>query len=146
MILQGTLLIVESDPVDAERMLRALQEHLADLHVIVMEDGPEVYEFLFHPEDEENLDPTPFLKVILLDLQPPSPGGFRLLQAIRADKRTLKIPVVVLSAARGEADLLRFYQLGANSYIVKADDPDKFQEEMNTVVKYWLQINQPADS
>ena len=68
--------------------------------------------------------------------------GIEVLQQIKGDPRTRSIPVVVLTSSREEQDLLRSYDLGANSYIQKPVDFEKFRETVKTVGLYWMVINQ----
>jgi two-component system, response regulator len=68
--------------------------------------------------------------------------GIEVLQQIKDDPRTRSIPVVILTSSREEQDLVRSYDLGANSYIQKPVDFEKFRETVKTVGLYWIVINQ----
>jgi two-component system response regulator len=62
---------------------------------------------------------------------------------VRADRRTRRLPVVILTSSKEEEDLLRGYDLGANSYIRKPVDFERFVEAVRTLQMYWLVLNEP---
>ncbi|MGB2606832.1 MAG: response regulator, partial [Candidatus Sulfotelmatobacter sp.] len=64
------------------------------------------------------------------------------LRRIKADARTRTIPVVILTSSKEERDLVNGYGLGANSYIQKPVDFEKFRDTVKQVGLYWLLINQ----
>jgi two-component system, response regulator len=65
------------------------------------------------------------------------------LKRIKGDPRTSGIPVVVLTSSSEERDVMKTYQNGANSYIVKPVDFEQFTESVRDIGKYWLVINHP---
>ena len=110
------ILLVEDDPLDLQLALRALKKAAFGALIQVARDGEETLELLFSPEGKPALQPG----LILLDLKLPKIDGFEVLQRIRSDPRTRMIPVVIVSSSTQPNDMTRSYQLGANSYIVKA--------------------------
>lgn len=64
-----------------------------------------------------------------------------MLRAIKSDPRTCTIPVVVLTSSQEEQDLVRSYQLGVNSYIIKPVNFEQFDEAIREVGFYWLLLN-----
>jgi two-component system response regulator len=80
-------------------------------------------------------------QVILLDLKLPRVGGLEVLARIRADARTRRLPVVILTSSAEEQDLMRGYDLGANSYIRKPVDFAQFTQAIKTMGLYWLVMN-----
>jgi two-component system, response regulator len=136
------ILLVEDSPDDADLAIHALRrEHLAN-NIIVARDGAEALDFLFCRESfaDRSFEHPP--KLILLDLKLPKVDGIEVLQQIKDDPRTRSIPVVILTSSREEQDLVRSYDLGANSYIQKPVDFEKFRETVKTVGLYWIVINQ----
>lgn len=134
------LLLVEDNPDDVELILRAFRRvHLAN-PVQVARDGAEALEILFGPEVASR---SPLPRVLFLDLKLPKVSGLEVLARVRQEERTRQLPVVVLTSSREEPDIRRAYEIGANSYIVKPVEFEKFVAAVGEVGRYWLRINQP---
>jgi CheY-like chemotaxis protein len=84
--------------------------------------------------------------VVFLDLNLPKVSGLEVLERLRAHPRTRLLPVVILTSSREQADLVRGYALGANSYVRKPVDYDAFQEAARQLGQYWLQVNEAPPS
>lgn len=82
-------------------------------------------------------------ELVLLDLKLPKIDGLEVLRRIRASQRTRLLPVVILTSSREEADLVRGYSLGANSYIRKPVDFAHFVDSVREIGLYWLVLNEP---
>lgn len=137
------ILLVEDNPDDEELALRALRKnHLAN-NVVVVRDGMEALDFLFAGGNYSGRQVSNRPKLILLDLKLPKIDGLEVLRKIRADERTATIPVVVLTSSSLDRDLLDSYKLGANSYLVKPVDFEKFTQCIREVGFYWLLLNKP---
>lgn len=134
------VLLVEDNPDDVELTLRALKRAHVVNPVRVARDGAEALEILFGGE------PRPALpRVVLLDLKLPRVNGLEVLERIRREESTRKLPVVVLTSSQEEPDVKRAYELGANSYIVKPVEFEKFVAAVGEVGLYWLVLNQPPE-
>lgn len=137
------ILLVEDNPHDAEMAMRALQKHNLTNRLAWVKDGAEALEFLF---GAKMVGDPPFghqSRLILLDLKLPKVDGLEVLKRVRGDPRTHTIPVVVLTSSQEESDIVRSYAAGANSYIVKPVDFEKFTEAVSQLGLYWLLLNQP---
>jgi two-component system, response regulator len=130
------LLLVEDNPSDEELTLHVLRKHNLANRIRVARDGAEALDYLFGSAAEQSL------KLVLLDLKLPKVNGIEVLGRLKADPRTKKIPVVVLTSSREDRDLLKCYELGVNSYIVKPVDFVQFNESVRQLGLYWLLLNQ----
>ncbi len=127
----------EEDDIDDEELIRrALRKSALTARVVVVRDGRGALEYL----GKGGALPD----VVLLDLQLPGLDGHAVLERIRANERTRRLPVVVLTGSVAERDVARSYELGANSYVSKPVDFDRFARTVETLGRYWLQVNQPA--
>ncbi len=109
-----------------------------------VKDGEEALDFIFGTgtyKDIHSIDHPP--KIILLDIQMPKLNGIEVLQRIKADERTRKTPVIMLTSSKEDPDIQKCYDLGANSYIVKPVGFEGFAEAIRKLGFYWLLLNQP---
>jgi two-component system, response regulator len=141
---EKVILLVEDNPDDVELTLRALKRNNIANTVIVAKDGVEAIDYLFGTGTYEGRDVRHKPTVILLDLKLPRVDGIEVLQKLRAEDLTKLIPVVVLTTSREQQDIVNSYQFGANSYIVKPVDFEKFNEAVKQLGLYWLLLNEPA--
>jgi len=137
------ILLVEDNPRDVEMTLWALKKKNLANTVHVAKDGAEALDFIFARGAYAHRDPNHVPKVVLLDLKLPKVSGLEVLRAIKGDEQTRTIPVVILTSSQEEKDMVESYQLGANSYIVKPVDFDKFVTAIGEVGLYWLVSNKP---
>jgi two-component system response regulator len=136
------ILLVEDNPRDTELTIRALNRHNITNRFIVLEDGAEALDFIFCRGKYTDRVITNHPKVILLDLKLPKIDGLEVLKAIKSDKRTKMIPVVIVTSSNQDLDMKRAYEYDANGYMVKPVDFNKFIEAMSHLVLYWLLVNQ----
>ena len=111
--------------------------------VVVVSDGLEALEYLFATGRYANRDPREVPALILLDLKLPKLGGIEVLRAVREDERTRFVPVVVLTSSSEEEDVLASLQNGANSYVRKPVDFNRFVEQLRRLQVYWLLVHEP---
>ena len=137
------LLIVEDNPDDLELTLRALRKANLANHIEVARDGAEALDFLFCEGAFVSRRASDLPKLILLDLKLPKIDGLDVLNRIKGDPRTQTIPVVVLTSSKEQADIVKSYHLGANSYIVKPVEFEGFLQAVHDIGLYWLLLNQP---
>jgi two-component system response regulator len=136
------ILLVEDNPYDAEMALRALKDSKLVNKIAVVTDGAEALDFIFArgAYSGRKIENRP--KMILLDLKLPKVDGLEVLKAIKSDPITKIIPVIALTSSNEESDIIKSYQLGVNSYIVKPVDFENFVEAIKTLGYYWLLLNQ----
>jgi len=139
------ILLVEDNPNDAELALRALRKNNLANNVFRVCDGEEALDFIFARGQFKDRNKLIIPRLILLDLKLPKINGLEVLKIIKTDPVTKLIPVVVLTSSKEESDLIESYRLGANSYIVKPVDFDKFIDSVRDIGMYWLLLNQQPD-
>ena len=136
------ILLVEDNPDDVKLTLRALKKNNILNEVIVAQDGVEAVDYLFGTGKFKDLDTTTMPQVVLLDLKMPRMDGLEVLQRIRSDEKTRLLPVVVLTTSNEDKDRVESYKLGANSYIRKPVDFNRFAEAVQQLGLYWLVLNE----
>jgi CheY-like chemotaxis protein len=140
----GVILLVEDNRDDVDLTLRGLRQGHIGNEVIVARDGVEALDYLMCRGEWEDRDPEVLPAVILLDIQLPRVNGLEVLEEIRANERTQRIPVVMLTSSREDRDLIESYDLGANSFVRKPVDFEQFAKAVRQLGLYWLVINEPA--
>ena len=138
------ILLVEDNPKDEALTLRALKKSNIANDVIVVRDGVEAVDYLFGTGPYAGRDTTVQPQVMLLDLKLPKLDGLQVLQKIRGDERTRRLPVVVFTSSNEEEDIIGSYNLGANSYVRKPVDFEHFVEATKQLGLYWLVLNEPV--
>ncbi len=138
-----TILLVEDNPDDEALTLRALKKNNFLNPVAVARDGAEALDYLFCTGAYAGRDASQKPALILLDLKLPKIDGLEVLKRLRADERTLLLPVVILTSSNEEQDIISGSRLGANSYIRKPVDFMQFTEAVKQLGLYWLVLNEP---
>ncbi len=137
-----TILLVEDNPDDVELTMRAFRKNKIANNVAVARDGAEALDYLFCQGTFTDRDASDGPKLILLDLKLSKLDGLQVLERLRADERTRLTPVVILTSSKEEQDLVSSYKNGANSYVRKPVDFNKFVEAVRQIGLYWLLINE----
>jgi two-component system response regulator len=140
------ILLVEDNPDDEALTLRAFNKNRIANQVIVARDGVEALDYLFATGSHDGRDLSVMPAVVLLDLKLPRIDGLEVLRRIRADERTRLLPVVILTTSKEQQDIYEAYSLGANSYIRKPVDFEKFIYAVGQMGLYWLALNEPLDA
>ena len=142
---QVEILLVEDSPNDAELAMRALHKGGLANKLLWVKDGEEALEYLFREGryvDREEGSP----RLVFLDLKMPRVDGTQVLTRVKQDPRTRRIPVVIMTSSQEESDMVRSYDLGANSYVVKPLDFTAMVEVVRQAGYYWLAVNQHPQS
>lgn len=138
------ILLVEDNPRDEALTLRALKRNNILNEVIVARNGVEALDYLFGTGTYAGRDVNVTPQLVLLDLKLPKIDGLQVLQKIRDDERIDHLPVVIFTSSSEEEDVVKSYNLGANSYVRKPVDFDQFSEATRQLGMYWLVLNQVA--
>ncbi|MDT7834589.1 response regulator [Aquabacterium sp. OR-4] len=131
------ILLVEDNPMDVDLTLRAFRRRKVSNPVIVARDGEEALAWIPRWEAGE---PRPV--VVLLDLKLPRVDGLDVLRAFKSHATLRAVPVVVLTTSAEHGDVQSAYHLGANSYIVKPVEFEKFMDVTEQLDVYWTLVNQ----
>ena len=141
---QVEILLVEDSSADAEMTMRTLKRRGIANDIVWVRDGVEALEYLFCEGEyagRASGDP----KLVMLDIKMPRMDGLQVLEKLKRDPRTQRIPVVMMTSSREEFDLLASYTLGVNSYVVKPVDFDAFASIVAQVGMYWMIANEVPD-
>src|SRR5688572_17247035 len=131
------ILLVEDNPLDAELAMRALKTAGLANSLLWVKDGQEALDYLFQEGQYADRGRS-VPRLVLLDVNMPRINGVEVLKAIKADARTRRIPVVMLTASTQERDMADSYHLGVNSYMMKPVDFAEFTEIVRRAGYYWL--------
>jgi len=139
------ILFVEDSADDAALTIRALNKSgfTNKLHHVM--DGVEALDFIYCRGKYSNRKKEDHPKLILLDLKMPKVSGMQVLEKVKADPNLNSIPVVMLTSSNEGPDIEKCYALGANSYIVKPVDSDKFFHAIKEIGMYWMVLSQPSN-
>jgi two-component system response regulator len=136
------ILIVEDNLSDAEMTIRALKKNNLANNLIHLKDGAEALDYIFCEGDYSGRDKNNLPKVILLDLKMPKLSGIQVLERLKSNEATRKIPVVVLTSSKEDPDISECYRLGVNSYVVKPVKFEAFVKVVSELGLYWMILNQ----
>ncbi|MGH8737481.1 MAG: response regulator [Burkholderiales bacterium] len=137
---QVEILLIEDNPRDAELTIRSLKKGGVANNILWLKDGEQALNYLFRRGEYEAREDS-YPRLVLLDLKMPRVDGMEVLKAVKADARTRRIPVVVMTSSQEEKDLAQSYDLGVNSYIVKPVDFSAVADVARQAGYYWLAVN-----
>lgn len=139
------ILLVEDNSDDEVLTLRALRKGNILNEIVCVRDGAEALDFLYGKGAYAGRDISNLPQVVLLDLKLPKVDGLDVLKKIRSEELTKRMPVAVLTSSREEQDILKAYDRGANSYIVKPVDLTQFNDAVKNLGLYWMVLNENAN-
>lgn len=136
-----TILLAEDNPDHALLTVEAIEAaHGTAVDVVVVPGGQEALDYVFPGNGRER---APVPNLILLDIKMPGVDGFEVLRRVKADEHLRVVPVVMLTSSDHEADVLRSYGLGSNSYVTKPVDAEALSERIGQIPGYWFDVNVP---
>lgn len=136
----AVILLVDDDPGDQELTRRALAGGELRVDLRVVSDGEQALDYLNRRGRFACAGDAPFPDLLLLDLNMPRLDGREVLKRIKADPRLRKLPVLVMTTSRQEADIVRSYDLGCNSFVTKPLDVGGFLSAVRELGAYWLEL------
>ncbi len=132
------ILLVEGDASHQDLVRNTFEQQDVSTELHIVSDGSEALDYLFRKGKYADAADAPAPHLVLLDLTMPDRSGLETLAAIRADERTKTLPVVVLTTSDNDADIIRSYELGANSFIIKPIKFDEFVKVICELDEYWF--------
>jgi len=136
------ILLVEDNADDEELTRRALKKNKILNELVVARDGAEALDYLFAVGNHAGHNSNNLPAVVLLDLKLPKIDGLDVLHRLRENKKTMYVPVVILTSSKEEADIASAYRNGCNSYIRKPVDFVQFNGAIQNMGLYWLLLNE----
>ncbi|MDR3627820.1 MAG: response regulator [Ignavibacteriaceae bacterium] len=135
------ILLAEDNAKDAELTRYALSESNLMNEIVHVKDGAEALDYLFHQGIySDSKDDIPIAAFI--DLKMPKVDGIEVLRAIKTNDKLKFLPVVILTSSKEERDMVESYRLGANAYVVKPVDFEKFVFTVKQLGIFWGLINE----
>ena len=139
-----TIVLVEDDPGHARLIEKNLRRSKISNDIRILRDGQEALGYFFgnggEPGRERGL---PLL--VLLDLKLPKVDGYEVLERMKADERTRRIPVVVLTTTDDVREVQRCYNLGCNVYITKPVDYERFEKAVRNLGLFFAVVTLSED-
>src|SRR5579862_1340413 len=136
------ILLAEDNENDIELTLEAFRQNDLGNVVDVVRDGSEALDYLFRRgkfTSRPEMEPD----AILLDIKMPRVDGLEVLKVLKQDPVLKVIPVVMLTTSREDSDLLKCYDYGVNSFVVKPMDFAEFVRCVKTMGLFWGALNEP---
>jgi CheY-like chemotaxis protein len=138
-----TILLVEDNPDDADLTLRAFKLNNITNTIVVVHDGAEALDYLFGEGVYARRESTAMPTLVLLDLNLPKIDGLEVLRRLRADPRTKRVPVIILTTSHEQEEVFKAYENGCNSYVRKPVESAQFCDAVKQLGLFWLLHNLP---
>ncbi len=135
------ILLIEDNSLDVELTLDAFREAQLRESIHVVRSGHEALSYLFGQQPYHDREVHPVPDLILLDLKLPGIDGHEVLRQIKTTPQLKRLPVIILTSSQEDTDLIKSYDGGANSYLVKPVSANGFLEVVRQIDQYWLTLN-----
>ena len=138
-----TILLVEDDPGHARLIEKNLRRSNITNDTLVLTDGQQAIDYLFGEGAYEGAK-RPAQLLMLLDLNLPVLDGYQVLQRMKTDERTKRVPVVILTTTDDTREVARCYDLGCNVYVTKPVDYEQFSEAIGKLGLFLAVVTVPS--
>ena len=132
-----TILLVEDNESDIMSFKRAMEMKNLSNPVHVVRDGEECLDYLHRRGKHSDPVSSPLPDIVILDVNMPRMGGFKVLKHLRDSDRFRRIPIIILTTSSHEADVIRAYELYANAYVVKPTGLNNLSNTLKDIVLFW---------
>jgi CheY-like chemotaxis protein len=132
-----TILLAEDDPGHARLIEKNLRRANVKNEIVFATNGQEAIDYLFCEGEYANKKRASQM-LVLLDLNMPVLDGYQVLERLKVDERTKRIPVIILTTTDDPREVKRCYELGCNVYITKPVDYEQFAEAMRKLGLFLL--------
>lgn len=136
------ILLVEDNADDEALTIRALRKGKVVNDIVVLRDGAAAVDYILCQGEYSDRDITDMPQVVLLDLNLPKLNGLEVLKKVRENEHTKVLPIVLLTSSKEEKDILGAYDYGANSYVSKPVEIEKFMHSVQQLGLYWMLLNE----
>jgi len=137
-----TILLVEDDPGHTRLIEKNLRRANIKNEIAFATNGQEALDYLFCEGAYADNKHTSHL-LVMLDLNMPVLDGYQVLERMKKDTRTKRIPVVILNSTDDHREVRRCYELGCNVYITKPVDYEQFSEAIRKLGLFLLVATMP---
>jgi CheY-like chemotaxis protein len=138
-----SILLVEDNEDDVFFITRAFKAVGMLAHISRVENGQNAIDYLSGKQPYDDRARFPLPSLVLLDLKMPFLSGFEVLRWIRNQSSYCTVPVIIFTSSNQERDVEMAYELGANAYLVKPDQPDQCSDLAHLIKRFWLDVNLP---
>ena len=135
------ILLVEDDKDNIIITQKALKEAKIINQLFIVRDGQEALDFLQRGGVYQDPLTSPKPGLILLDINLPKLNGLEVLACIKTDPNLKRIPVIMLTVSKRDEDVIKSYDIGANSFLQKPVEFDEFVQLVKEVAVYWTLLN-----
>lgn len=139
-----TILLVEDDPGHARLIEKNLRRAGVTNEIILVDNGKKAVDFLFRNGEYVGVEQLAHL-LVLLDLNLPVLDGYQVLKTIKADERTRKIPIVILTTTDNPHEISKCYELGCNIYVTKPVEYEQFADAMRNLGMFLTIVKIPEE-
>lgn len=129
---KGVILFIDDNPADYHMFLESMNQINFRTPITWIDNGDKALQYL----SRKTVNPT----LIILDLNLPGVNGYRVLKFLKGEKEKRKIPVIIFSSSDHPRDIELSYQNYANSYVIKPDNLEAYQNFAETIRNYWFSI------
>lgn len=132
------ILLVEDDPSHRLLIRKNLENHGVSNDIIEAEDGQEALDYIYGAGVYADRKKYPMPDLVILDIKMPRMDGFGVLERLKSDPKTKRIPVIMLTTSSRDEEIAKGYEYGANAYVTKPLDFSEFAQKLHDLKMFWV--------